>query len=231
VTVPKIAVRTEAGSASADQAILATNAYTPSLGRLRRTVIPIRVSLFETAPLGAELLERLGWQGREPINTAHEIMETYLISARHTLVGGVKTARYRWGNALTGAHDPSAFQIIRGAFRERFPELNEAEISRFWSGWTSFTTDFNPVFGIEGTHQNIVYGLGYAGHGLSQGTLMGAVLAERVLGREHPFEAAVRRRVRRWPPEPLRWAGVRLVIGGMSAMDRRIDHKLRRARS
>jgi hypothetical protein len=60
---------------------------------------------------------------------------------------------------------------------------------------------------------------------------MGAVLAERVLGREHAFEGAVRRRVRRWPPEPLRWTGVRLVIGGMSAVDRRIDRKLRRRRS
>jgi len=228
---PKVTVRTEAGSASADWAVLATNAYTPSLGRLRRTVVPIRVSLFETAPLAAKLLERLGWQGREPINTAHEIMETYLITARHTLVGGVKTARYRWGSALTGEHDPSAFRSIRGAFRERFPELNEVEIPRFWSGWTAFTTDFNPVFGVEGTNHNIIYGLGYAGHGLSQGTLMGAVLTERALGREHPFEAAVRRRVRRWPPEPLRWTGVRLVIGGMSAVDRRIDRKLRRARS
>jgi glycine/D-amino acid oxidase-like deaminating enzyme len=228
---PKVVARTQTGSASANWAVLATNAYTASLGRLLRTVIPIRVSLFETEPLGTELRERLGWRGREPLNTAHEIAETYLISIRNTLIGGIKTGRYPWKSALTAAEDPSVFRVMRDAFRERLPELNELKILRFWSGWTAFTMDFNPVFGVEGTHHNVVYGLGYAGHGLSQGTLMGAVMAERVLGREHPLEAAVRRRVRRWPPEPLRWAGVRLAIAGMSAVDRRTDRRLRRARS
>jgi glycine/D-amino acid oxidase-like deaminating enzyme len=85
------------------------------------------------------------------------------------------------------------------------------------------------VFGVEGRHGNILYGLGYAGHGLSQGTLMGAVLAERILGREHRLEAAVRRRVRRWPPEPFRWVGAKLLISRLMAADRRIDRKLRRA--
>ena len=192
-------------------------------------VIPIRVSLFETEPLGRRLLERLGWQGREPVNTAHEIVETYLLTARNTLVGGVKVARYAWGSKQAAAYDPSAFRAIERAFRERLPELSSARVMRFWSGWTAFTTDFNPVFGVEGKHDNILYGLGYAGHGLSQGTLMGALLAERILGREHPLEAAVRRRVRAWPPEPFRWVGVKCFIGWLSAADRRVDRKARRA--
>jgi glycine/D-amino acid oxidase-like deaminating enzyme len=103
-------------------------------------------------------------------------------------------------------------------------------VARFWSGWTAFTTDFNPVLGAEGRHGHILYGLGYAGHGLSQGTLMGSVLAERILGREHPLEGSVRRRVRRWPPEPFRWVGAKLVIQVLMAADRRIDRKVRRDR-
>ena len=131
--------------------------------------------------------------------------------------------------AVGAAEDPSAFRVIQRAFRERLPELCEVGVARFWSGWTAFTTDFNPVFGVEGGRGNIFYGLGYAGHGLSQGTLMGAVLAERILGREHRLEAAVRRRVRRWPPEPFRWVGARLLISKLMAADRRIDRKIRRA--
>jgi glycine/D-amino acid oxidase-like deaminating enzyme len=119
--------------------------------------------------------------------------------------------------------------VIERAFRERLPELRQVGVARFWSGWTAFTTDFNPVFGVEGRHGNILYGLGYAGHGLSQGTLMGEVLAERILGREHRWEAAVRRRLRSWPPEPLRWVGAKLLIGWLMAADRRVDRKIRRA--
>ncbi len=226
---PRISARTEGGWVSADYAVLATNAYTPARGLLGRIVVPIRVSLFETDPLGRGPRERLGWHGREPVNTAHGLAETYLLSARDTLVGGVKVARYPWRSRLAGANDPSAFRVIERAFRERLPELREVGVARFWSGWTGFTTDFNPVFGVEGRHGKILYGLGYSGHGLSQGTLMGAVLAERVLGREHRLEAAVRRRVRRWPPEPFRWVGARLLIEWMMAADRRIDRKVRRA--
>ena len=226
---PRVVVEAEGGRVSADYAVLGTNAYTPGLGRLGRMVVPIRVSLFETDPLGREPRERLGWHGREPVNTAHELAETYLLSARDTLVGGVKVASYPWRSKLGAAEDPSAFRVIQRAFRERLPELREVGVARFWSGWTAFTTDFNPVFGVEGKHGNILYGLGYAGHGLSQGTLMGAVLAERILGREHRLEAAVRRRVRRWPPEPFRWVGARLLISKLMAADRRIDRKIRRA--
>jgi glycine/D-amino acid oxidase-like deaminating enzyme len=226
---PRINARAEAGRVSADYAVLGTNAYTSALGHLGRIVIPIAVSLFETDPLGPEPRERLGWHGREPVNTAHGVAETYLLTARDTLMGGVKVARYPWRSGLAAANDPSAFRVIERAFRERLPELREVGVARFWSGWTAFTTDFNPVIGAEGRHGNILYGLGYAGHGLSQGTLMGAVLAERILGREHRFEAAVRRRVRRWPPEPFRWLGVKLVIARLMAADRGIDRKVRRA--
>jgi glycine/D-amino acid oxidase-like deaminating enzyme len=226
---PRVTVETEGGRISTEHAVLGTNAYTPALGRLGRIVVPIRVSLFETDPLGREPRERLGWHGREPVNTAHGLPETYLLTARDTLVGGVKVARYPWRSQLEVAHDPSAFRVIQTAFRERLPELRDVGVARFWSGWTAFTTDFNPVFGVEGRHGNILYGLGYAGHGLSQGTLMGAVLAERILGREHRLEAAVRRRIRRWPPEPFRWVGARLAIARLMAADRRIDRRVRRA--
>jgi glycine/D-amino acid oxidase-like deaminating enzyme len=225
---PRVTVRTRGGDASADFAVLATNAHTPALGRLRRMVIPIRVSLFETEPLEPGLRERLGWRGREPVNTAHEIAETYVLTARNTLVGGVKLGRYAWGSRHSVTYDPAAFRVIEGAFRQRLPELDSVRVARFWSGWTAFTTDFNPVFGSEGSHSNVLYGLGYAGHGLSQGTLMGVLLAERILGGEHPLEAAVRRRVRAWPPEPFRWVGVKCVIGWLSAADRRVDRKVRR---
>jgi hypothetical protein len=97
-------------------------------------------------------------------------------------------------------------------------------------GHTGLTLDFLPALGTGGTHRNVVYGLGYAGHGVAQATLMGAMLAERVQGREHEWEAALRRRLLAWPPEPLRWAGAKILTAALYALDRRTDRKIRSER-
>jgi len=86
------------------------------------------------------------------------------------------------------------------------------------------------VLGVTGAHRNVLYGLGYAGHGVAQATQMGAMIADRIQGREHDGEAALRRRVLSWPPEPLRWLGGNLLNGVLSAIDRRTDRQIRGAR-
>jgi glycine/D-amino acid oxidase-like deaminating enzyme len=225
----KVAVRTGQGSVSADFVVLATNAYTPALPWKRRLVVPIRVSQFETAPLEDAQLDGLGWHGREPIGTVHHITENYGLTPRSTIVGGTKAVSYPWRSDTSEGYDGRVYRILERTFRDRFPTLRDVPIIRFWSGWIGLTTDFNPVFGVEGEHQNVVYGLGYAGHGVAQATLMGSVIADRVQGREHPLEHAVRRRVRSWPPEPLRWTGASMIQAAFRLLDNRADRAALRA--
>jgi glycine/D-amino acid oxidase-like deaminating enzyme len=224
-----VAVRTGQGSVSADFAVLATNAYTPALPWRRRLVVPIRVSQFETGPLEDAQLGELAWHGREPIGTVHHVPENYGLTPRQTIVGGTKAVTYPWRSDTSEGYDRRVFRILERTFRDRFPTLRAVPIVRFWSGWIGLTTDFNPVFGVEGEHQNVVYGLGYAGHGVAQATLMGSVIADRIQGREHPLEHAVCRRVRSWPPEPLRWTGANMIQAAFRVMDNRIDRAALRA--
>jgi gamma-glutamylputrescine oxidase len=225
---PRPVVRTARGSITADSAVLATNAYTARAGFRPRLVAPLRVSLFETEPLGDEQLARLGWPGREGVYTRHEVLESYRLTPRRTLVGGSRVVRYGFGNSLAPGYDPGAFHTIETAFRERFPALADAAIAHFWGGWIGLTLDFLPALGrCDG---NVFYGLGYAGHGVAQATLMGAILAERVQGREHAWESALRRRVLAWPPEPLRWAAAKLLTTALYALDRRTDRRIRAER-
>jgi len=223
----RMRARTPRGAVEADAAVLATNAYTAATGWRPRLVAPLRVSLFETAPLGEELRAALGWPGREGIYTAHQVLESYRPTARGTLVGGSRVVRYAWRSALAPGHDPEAFRTLEGAFRQRFPALAELPLVAFWGGWIGFTLDSLPVVGSDPEHPNLHYGLGYAGHGVAQATLMGALLAERVQGRAHEWESALLRRHLAWPPEPLRWLGARLLIGGLEALDRRTDRQIR----
>jgi glycine/D-amino acid oxidase-like deaminating enzyme len=227
---PPCRARTATGSVTADYAVLATNAYTRATGWKKRTVAPLRVSLLETEPLSDGQRAALGWRGGEGIYTAHETLENYRITAQRTLVGGSKLVRFAFGRRLPAGYDPAVFGSIDSAFRERFPPLRDIGVRRFWGGWIGLTLDFLPVLHMDGPTGNILSGLGYCGHGVSQATLMGAMLAERVQGREHPWEGALRRRRLSWPPEPIRWTCATLLNAALTAADRRTDRQIRARR-
>ena len=65
--------------------MFATNAYTRSAGWKKRTVVPLRVSLFETETFSDEQRAALGWPGGEGVYTAHEALESYRLTERGTL--------------------------------------------------------------------------------------------------------------------------------------------------
>jgi glycine/D-amino acid oxidase-like deaminating enzyme len=226
-----IRVRTSEGALVAERAVLATNAYTPALGWQRRALVPLRVSLFETAPLDEPTLARLRWPGREGIYTAHEILESYRLTADGTIVGGSKVVRYAYGSGFAPGEDPAAFRTIAAAFRARFPELLRTPIAHCWGGWIGFAPDFLPLLGVCGTHRNVHFGLAYAGHGVAQATFVGHLLAAQIRGREHPAAAALQRRLWSWPPEPLRWLAYQLITGVLAAVDRRTDRQIARRSS
>jgi gamma-glutamylputrescine oxidase len=207
--------------------VLATNAYTASTGWKPRTASPLRVSLFETQPLDESQIGELGWRGREGVYTAHEVLESYRLTARNTIVGGSRLVRYAWGNGLAPGYDPGCFRVIEACFRDRFPSLIHHPIESFWGGWIGFTLDSLPTLGADSRYPNVLHGIGYAGHGVAQATLMGEMLATRIQGGEHEWESALRRRQLAWPPEPLRWVGGKLLVGVLEALDRRTDRQIR----
>lgn len=228
---PRVRLRTAGGTVTADRVVIATNGYTPLLGWRHRAVINLACSLFETEPLGAEQREALGWRGGEGIYTAHETLESYRLSARGSIVGGVKTVAYRYGSRLSEANDPRAFATIEAAFRERFPGLRELPLRHFWSGWMGYAPDFLPLLGVSGAHRNVHYAIGFAGHGVAQATLIGELVAEQLQGREHPLAKALARRAISWPPEPLRWLAFQAIDRGLAALDARTDRQVRRLRA
>ena len=103
---PRVRVETPRGSASAPVCVVATNAYTPRLGCLRSAVAPLRVSLFATEPLTDEQRERVGWPGGEGIYTAHEVLESYRLTADGRIVGGSRHVRWSYGGRILPDDDP-----------------------------------------------------------------------------------------------------------------------------
>lgn len=226
---PRPVVRTTEGSVSADAVVLATNAYTVELGRLRTSIYPLHDTLFETAPLSAAQRTSLDWSGCEGIYTAHESLESYRLTARGTIVGGSKGVRYPYGSALRG--DSTAWTIAQNeqAFRARFPTLADVPIAHTWGGWIAMTLNFLPALGVTGRHRNIHYAVGYNGHGVATASALGPIVADAVLGRPNPHLGRFTPFAVPLPPEPLRWLVVRGMLGIVNAYDRYRDSQVRRS--
>ncbi len=110
-------VVTPHGVVRARTVVLATNAWTPALGWLRGAIARFHVYLFATAPLGAAERAAIGWRGREGIYTAHEILESYRLTAGHRIVGRSRSWSTR--SAIDSPRSATCRSRIAGAGRSR----------------------------------------------------------------------------------------------------------------
>lgn len=225
---PSLLLHTPKGRLRADRAVLATNAWTPEAGWLRRQVLPMAVSLFRTPPLSPEQRAALDWRGREGIYTAHEALESYRLTGDGRIVGGSRSVRAGFGWRLPPDVHPPTFRALERRFRARFPGL-AASIESFWSGPIAFTLDFLPAIGRGGRHGNVWHAAAWAGHGLALASYAGRILADELAGRDGPGRVLVRRWYPPLPPEPLRALLVRGITGALELLDRRTDRRARAA--
>jgi glycine/D-amino acid oxidase-like deaminating enzyme len=225
----KVTVHCEHGSICADEFVQATNAYTNGTGRLKRMVFPMRVTLFETTKLTAEQMSRLGWSGKQGIYTAHEMLENFRLTEYGTLQGGSKIVRAKYGGALAEGYDEPTFEAMTQIFRDRFPELADVEIAKWWGGWIGLTTNFLPKIGTNTRRTNMHHAIGYNGHGIPQATMSGRLIADRIAGNENPYGDLFGKLGFAWPPEPLTWLANKTLTGVMGVVDRRIDKAIRQS--
>jgi gamma-glutamylputrescine oxidase len=219
-------VRTREGSVRAELLVLGVNAYAGDLrlpSPLPSRLMPVHVQLLQTAPLTPEQLARVGWQGREGVYTAHEVLESWRLTEDNRLLGGSKFVRYGYDGSLLPDRDASVTIRLESTLRRRFPELAEVEVSSVWGGRIGIALDFLPAIGRTGTSGRILYSMSYAGHGLAMATLAGRMLADLASGREGPGSVLWKRRGVPIPPEPLRWLVFRVLTGCLKAIDRRVD--------
>ncbi|WP_432261751.1 NAD(P)/FAD-dependent oxidoreductase [Cupriavidus sp. TMH.W2] len=226
---PVIQVKTPHGVVSAPALMLATNAYTPQLGLLANTVVPLRVSAIETEPLSAAQLASLGWARREGIVTVHWIMESHRLTARNTLLVTTKRLHYPYGSKTPNVPDHDQYRELSAALRDRFPTLKDIGIRACWSGYISFANDALPVVGTTGTNQNIYYSAGCSGHGVATHSMVGHLIAQRIGGTEPALLAAVRHETPRTLPEPFRWCTVNGALAGAAVMDNWLNRNVRDA--
>ncbi|HEU4976457.1 MAG TPA: FAD-binding oxidoreductase [Baekduia sp.] len=218
-------VETDRGVVRARHVLTCLEGFTAGLAGQRRTWLPLNSAMIATAPLTAGAWERLGWSGDELLgDEAHAYMYAQRTADGRIALGG-RGVPYRFGSRTDrdGRTQRTTIEQLIGTLRDMFGEpVRDVAIEHAWCGVLGVPRDWSPTVAFDPATGMGMAG-GYVGHGVATTNLAGRTLRDLVLGRETELTRLpwVGKAARRWEPEPLRFAGSRLVYGLYRAADRR----------
>ena len=220
-----VKLETTAAAVGADKVVLATNAWSHFFPQLRRKQIPVWTHIVLTEPLTEKQFDQIGWQNRQGIEDARNLVHYYRLTADNRLLMGGRDVSLSSGLNMDRDLNPDVFSGLKDDVREIFPALRDIAFTHEWGGPVSVPLDMAPALGYAGDKQ-LVYSLGCIGHGVSMTHLNGRTLADLVLEKKTDLTDVffVNRRTIPWPPGPLRNLTVRAILGYMHWEDRRFDH-------
>jgi glycine/D-amino acid oxidase-like deaminating enzyme len=223
---------TPGGTVTAEKVVFATNAYSHFFPSLRRKQVPAFTYATCTEPLGPEAFEPIGWDGKEGVEDARNLIHYYRRTMDDRIMIGAGPIGFTWGNSMFKDEWEHAWEELEDHFRLTFPHLQDARFSHRWGGPFSVTLDLNPAIGYAGD-ERAVYSLGCIGHGVSMTHLNAQTIRDLILERktdltESPF---VNRTVLPWPPEPVRSALGHAMRAYLIAEDYLKEGELRKAQS
>src|SRR5207253_3685402 len=116
---------------------------------------------------------------------------------------------------------------VEARLRGIYPQLQGARVVRSWTGPIDRTVTGLPYFQREG---KLVRVAGFSGVGVCQTALGGRILASLALRRDDEWGGCglVRDPYARFPPEPIRCFGGRVVRAAVERKERREDESKRR---
>ncbi len=170
-------VKTDKGTVSAEQVVVATNGYTGSLVPwLQRRIIPIESMIIATEELPAEMAKSLIPNGRMIFDTKYFLFYFRLSpDGKRLLFGG------RLNSAKKSMRENAVF--MRRNMLQVYPQLEKFGIEYAWSGKVAITWDRLPHIGRQ---NGIYYATGYCGHGVALASYLGGKLSELILGSGTP---------------------------------------------
>jgi glycine/D-amino acid oxidase-like deaminating enzyme len=204
--------------------VLALNAWSAAWRPFRNRLLAWGSYMVRSEPIPDRLVE-IGWTGGESIVDARASVH-YLHATRDGRVaigagGGKPGYDGRIGPVFTD--DVASARQAAYAFRWFFPDLADVRLTDAWGGPIDVSPTHLPQLGtLPGSRLH--YAFGYSGNGVAPSHLAGRILAGLVLGTDEPVThlPMVNARVPRFPPEPVRYVGARLM---RSAMIRREDRE------
>jgi len=177
-TLVGVRARTADGKVIADRAILATDAFTPTLApQLARFLATVDSHIVATEPLPEDLRRAILANNTAVADTRH-VVDYYRLSedGRLLFAGG----EYIFGKVKD---IPS---LVRPHMLKVFPRLRDVRITHAWGGAVGITRTRLPHFGQLG--ERVFFAYGYSGHGVALSVMGGKLLAEAAMGKSERFD-------------------------------------------
>lgn len=214
---------TRDGSLDARSVVLATNAYPAPLRRLRAWILPVYDHVLVSEPLSADQRAALRWADGQGLTDAGNRFHYYRLTPDDRLLWGGWDAVYHFGSRVHASleHREATHARLAHHALATFPQLEGIRFTHRWGGVIDATTRFTPFMGTA-LAGRVAYAVGYTGLGVGA-SRFGAHVALDLLDRrstERTELAMVRRPPVPFPPEPLRWLGVRVTQMALARQDR-----------
>ena len=223
-----VRVRTRTGrDVRAGHVVLATNAFPSPLRRLRLRTVPVYDYVLMTEPLSAEQRAAVGWAQRRGVGDASNLFHYYRLTRDDRILWGGYDAVYHYGSRIApGLEQGPTHARLAEHFFETFPQLEGLRFSHRWAGVIDTSTRFTAFFGTA-YGRRVGYALGYTGLGVAATRFAADVVLDLLDGAdtERTRLRMVRETPLPFPPEPARYAGIRLTRSSLERADARGGHR------
>ncbi len=224
---PRIEIVTPGGTVSAERLVLATNAWSHLIPQIRRKQVPAWTHVVLTEPLTSAQLAEIGWQHRQGIEDARNLVHYYRLTPDNRLLMGGGDVEISYGKSMEGDASERAWKMLAEHIALIFPSLKHVRITHRWGGPVSVPVDMTPAIGTLGD-ERVIWSLGCMGHGVSLTHLNGLTIAQILCGKQTELTRVffVKRRIIPWPPEPIRGVASAAIREYMRVEDRLYERKM-----
>lgn len=214
------------GDVRARTIVIAGEAYSVELPKLRRTLVPMYSLIVLTEPLAASDWDQTGWRQRELVASSRMSVDYLNRTADGRILFGGRGAPYRLHSRIDDSldrHDPTHAMLRRMAI-EWFPLLKDVRFTHAWGGPLGMPRDWMPTTSYD-VAAGVARAGGYTGQGVATSNLFGRILTDLIAGEISDLTQlpTVNHRSPRWEPEPLRWMGIRYAQEGFARLDREAE--------
>lgn len=218
-------VETPKATVKASTIISALGGWSGSLPPLRRSVVAVAAEIIATEPIG-DRLDRSGWTGWEPVTNARLTLRYTRRTDDGRLVFGRAGARLAYGSRIDAKfhQNQRSADALKRELPRYVPAARDAAVTHAWGGPVDRSPDGLPTFAeLPGRGARLLYAAGFSGNGVAPALLAARALSALALGRENEWtECALAGRTgHRFPPEPIRYFGGRIVQAAVTAAEER----------
>ena len=171
----KVMLKTKKAQVTAQNVVIATNAYIAGLPRsihrgTARKILPVESFIIATEPLEQTVADSVINNGMSVCDN-NLLLDYYRLSADNRLLFGSDSSSNK-----------DMVQVMRRNMLKVFPQLADVKIDYGWGGPIDMTMNSQPHFGR--IKPNIYFAHGYSGHGVALTGLAGRIIAEAILGND-----------------------------------------------